>query len=212
MLDGKKEIVVLDYGMGNVGSILNMLRYIGANTSVATDPDQLGGVRGVILPGVGHFDRAMENLNRSGMADALKQVVSASNLPVLGICLGMQLMCKSSEEGSSPGLGFVDAHVSRFDFPVEYRLKIPHMGWNRVSVQRSGTALGEVTDTLSKFYFVHSFYVTCEDPNDIIGLTHYGLDFVSAFQHGSVTGVQFHPEKSHKYGMSLFRNFVESLP
>jgi len=211
MSDIKNPILVLDYGMGNVGSILNMLRYIGANADVATHPEHLVGARGLVLPGVGHFDRAMESLTRSGMADALKLAVSSSALPVLGICLGMQLMCKSSEEGSVAGLGLVDAHVRRFNFSSDSGLKVPHMGWNKVIVQRKGTVLGDLIDIPTRYYFVHSYYVTCENTEDIIGNTHYGLEFVSAFQHGNITGVQFHPEKSHKYGIQLFNNFVQSL-
>lgn len=211
MPDKNKLILVLDYGMGNVGSILNMLRHIGANADVATEPEHLDDARGIILPGVGHFDRAMENLTWSGMADALKHVVSNRALPVLGICLGMQLMCKSSEEGSVAGLGLVNAHVRRFKFSCDSGLKVPHVGWNKVLVQREGTVLGDLVDHSARYYFVHSYCVSCENSEDIIGNTHYGVDFVSAFQHENITGVQFHPEKSHKYGMQLFENFVKSL-
>lgn len=212
MSDINTPILVLDYGMGNVGSILNMLRYIGAKADVATHPEHLVGARGLVLPGVGHFDRAMESLTRSGMADALKHAVSSRALPVLGICLGMQLMCKSSEEGSVAGLGLVDAHVRRFNLSCDCGLKVPHMGWNKVILQREGTVLGDLNDIPAKYYFVHSYYVACENTEDIIGNTRYGIEFVSAFQHGNITGVQFHPEKSHKYGMQLFNNFVQSLP
>lgn len=205
------SILVCDYGMGNVGSILNMLRHIGASAEVATHPEHLLEARGVVLPGVGHFDRAMENLTASGMADALKHAVINRCLPVLGICLGMQLMCKSSQEGSVSGLGLVDAHVQRFNLSCESGFKVPHMGWNKVMVQREGTLLGDPIEVPARYYFVHSFYVSCENDDDVIGSTHYGVDFVSAFQHGSITGVQFHPEKSHKYGMQLFDNFVKSL-
>ena len=211
MSDINTPILVLDYGMGNVGSILNMLRYIGASADVATHPEHLVGARGLVLPGVGHFDRAMESLTRSGMADALKHAVSSRALPVLGICLGMQLMCKSSEEGSVAGLGLVDAHVRKFNLSCDSGLKVPHMGWNKVMVQREGTVLGDLIDIPARYYFVHSYYVSCDNVEDVIGITRYGMKFVSAFQHGNITGVQFHPEKSHKYGMQLFDNFVNSL-
>uniref|UniRef100_UPI0040484F20 imidazole glycerol phosphate synthase subunit HisH n=1 Tax=Limnohabitans sp. TaxID=1907725 RepID=UPI0040484F20 len=205
------KILVVDYGMGNVGSILNMLHHIGASADVAKHPEQLIGARGIILPGVGHFDSAMEKLTRSGMGDAIKNAVSNQALPVLGICLGMQLMCKSSEEGSVSGLGFVNACVRRFKFPCDSDHKIPHMGWNNVLVQRDGTVLGNLIDIPSKYYFVHSFYVSCDNASDIIGVTNYSTNFVSAFQHKNIIGVQFHPEKSHKYGMQLFDKFVKSL-
>ncbi len=211
MSDVKKSVLVLDYGMGNVGSILNMLRHIGASADVATLPEHLAHARGIILPGVGHFDRAMENLTCTGMADALKHAVINHALPVLGICLGMQLMCKSSEEGSVSGLGLIEAHVRRFNFTSDSGLKIPHMGWNKVLLQREGSVLGDPVDIPARYYFVHSYYVSCENANDIVGITSNGVDFVSAFQRGNITGVQFHPEKSHKYGMQLFDNFVKSL-
>jgi len=206
-----KNILVLDYGMGNVGSIINMLRYIDASADVATHPEDLVSAHGIIFPGVGHFDRAMENLTRSGMADALQHAVKKQALPVLGICLGMQLMCKSSEEGIVSGFGLVDAHVRRFNMPFDSDLRVPHMGWNNVLVQRKGTILGDSIDIPERYYFVHSYYVSCQHDEDVIGCTNYGSDFVSAFQHENITGVQFHPEKSHKYGMQIFRNFVKSL-
>lgn len=203
--------MVIDYGMGNIGSIKNMFRYVGANAEVATRPEQLDTAAGIILPGVGHFDRAMHNLSKSGMADALTHIVNRSSVPVLGICLGMQLMCNSSEEGAAAGLGFIDASVRRFDFEADFGLKVPHMGWNEVVVQKEGTLLGRQSDPLSRYYFVHSYYVSCANPQDVIGTTQFGIEFVSAFQRGNLIGVQFHPEKSHKYGMQLFKNFVETL-
>ena len=211
MANEKKIIQVLDYGLGNVGSILNMLRHIGAEAISVTTPERLTSASGVILPGVGNFDRAMENLNRSGMTLALKEMVKQSNTPILGICLGMQVMCKTSEEGTLPGLGLVDADVKRFNFPVESKLKIPHMGWNDVKVRKDGTILGVIDDLAQRFYFVHSYYVKCNDASIVTGITGYGTEFVSAFNYKNITGVQFHPEKSHKHGMNLFRNFIKSV-
>jgi glutamine amidotransferase len=205
------KITVIDYGMGNIGSVLNMLRYLGARPTVATEPNHLLGAKGIVLPGVGHFDRAMESLTSSGMADSLREAAINSEVPVLGICLGMQLMCKSSEEGSVSGLSLVDAQVRRFNFVNKLALKIPHMGWNNVMVQRNGTILGDSGGSPDRFYFVHSYHVSCENTEDIIGVTSYGVNFVSAFQRKNIIGVQFHPEKSHKYGLRLLDNFLKLL-
>jgi glutamine amidotransferase len=207
----KKMIKVLDYGMGNIGSIINMLRYMGVEAMSINDPNQITDARGIILPGVGHFDRAMKNLATSGMKEALNQVVQKDNIPILGICLGMQLMCDSSEEGTVPGLGIINAQVKKFNFLNESKLKIPHMGWNTVELKNGGGILVQPINLSSRFYFVHSYYVECSDEANVIGMTPYGLEFVSAFQVNRITGVQFHPEKSHKYGIELFRNFVNSL-
>lgn len=203
------KIAVLDYGMGNIGSILNMLHHIGVKADVATEPEHIDNANKIILPGVGHFDRAMKNLIMSGMADALKHAVINRGLPILGICLGMQLMCKSSEEGLIEGLGFLNAHARKIKVD-NFGLKVPHMGWNKVSIRRNGTILGDLNEFSSRYYFVHSYCVSCEDPEDIIGVTNYGIKFVSAFQHKSIIGVQFHPEKSHRYGMQLLNNFINS--
>jgi len=206
-----RPVFIIDYGMGNIGSIRNMLRYVGARAEVATQPDQLAGASGIILPGVGHFDRAMGSLRATGMADALTEIARRTSVPVLGICLGMQLMCRSSEEGTEPGLGFLDARVRRFSFEASSKLKVPHMGWNEVAVHQGNTLLGDKTPPWSRYYFVHSYYVSCEDSHDVIGTTRFGIDFVSAFKSRNLIGVQFHPEKSHRFGMQLFRNFVKSL-
>jgi len=206
-----RPVLIIDYGMGNIGSIRNMLRYVGARAEVATQPDQLVDACGIILPGVGHFDRAMVSLRQTGMADALNEIAGRAAVPVLGICLGMQLMCKSSEEGTEPGLGFFDAAVRRFSFEANSKLKVPHMGWNEVAVHQGNTLLGEKTPPWSRYYFVHSYYVACENSQDVIGTTRFGNEFVSAVKSRNLVGVQFHPEKSHRFGMQLFRNFVKSL-
>jgi glutamine amidotransferase len=208
--EGIPEVVIVDYGMGNIGSIRNMLRHVGASSRVACTPDELPVSGGIILPGVGHFDRAMQRLKSSGMSSALVSKVS-SGAHLLGICLGMQLLCKGSEEGNEKGLEIVDAEVSRFRFPAQANYKVPHMGWNEVEVLREGTVLGGVEKAISRFYFVHSFYVDSINPSMIAGRTTYGISFVSALKTGNVTGVQFHPEKSHRFGMQLFRNFIGGL-
>lgn len=204
-------ILIVDYGMGNIGSIKNMFRHIGVNVEVVNKPEQLEEAAGIILPGVGHFDRAMKSLRMSGIADALTEVVSKNSVPVLGICLGMQLMCKSSEEGNENGLGFIDASVRRFSFAEDSNLKVPHMGWGEVVPQIKSTILGDGISTLPRYYFVHSYFVECANRLDVIGTTKYGIEFASAFKRGRITGLQFHPEKSHRYGMQLFKNFVQDL-
>jgi len=206
-----KIIHVLDYGIGNVGSILNMLRHIGCESVTTSDPNELIKASGIILPGVGNFDQGMKNLHSTGMAEAIKEVSNTRQTPILGICLGMQLMCNSSEEGSLPGLSLIDAHVRRFNFPSRSDLKIPHMGWNSVHIEKNGTILGEINESLARYYFVHSYYVECNNKSDIAGSTEYGSKFASAFHQNNISGVQFHPEKSHKFGMNLFRNFSHSI-
>jgi glutamine amidotransferase len=201
------RVAVIDYGMGNIGSICKMLRHVGAEPVVSSEPGQLGTADKLILPGVGHFDRAMENLAAAGLADELKELVEVRGKPMLGICLGMQLMCGSSEEGTKPGLGFLDARVRRFAFPGDRRLKVPHMGWQELEIARA-SALFDGLDDQSRFYFVHSYFVDCANDADVLARASYGHPFVSAFERGNVQGVQFHPEKSHRFGIRLFQNFV----
>lgn len=201
------RVAVIDYGMGNIGSICSMLRHVGAEPLVSSDPLQLARADKLILPGVGHFDRAMENLTGAGLVDELQDLVQARAMPILGICLGMQLMCRSSEEGTQPGLGFLDAHVRRFAFTGDHRLKVPHMGWRNLEIARPSTLFNGL-DEASRFYFVHSYFVDCTNDSDVLARSRYGLAFVSAFERGNVQGVQFHPEKSHRFGMRLLRNFV----
>jgi imidazole glycerol-phosphate synthase subunit HisH len=200
-------ITIVDYGMGNLGSIRNMLKKIGVDSEVTADARSIAAASKLILPGVGAFDAGMDNLERSGLIPALNERVLQARVPTLGICLGMQLMTRSSDEGQRNGLGWVDAESLRF-CPADASLKVPHMGWNRVLPARSSP----LTDGLPeepRFYFVHSFYVRCRNESDVLLTTPYGDAFHSAFQSGNVAGVQFHPEKSHKFGMCLLRNFAE---
>jgi imidazole glycerol-phosphate synthase subunit HisH len=201
------RVAVIDYGMGNIGSICNMLRYVGVEPLVSSDPDQLRVADRLILPGVGHFDRAMTNLNETGLAQAICELVLDRRVAILGICLGMQLMCKASDEGTQPGLGFIDAHVQRFQFPKDRRYKVPHMGWAQLEHERESPLLAGLNGD-ARFYFVHSYFVKCDDPADVMARSRYGHTFVSAFERDRVRGVQFHPEKSHRFGMQLLRNFV----
>jgi imidazole glycerol-phosphate synthase subunit HisH len=199
-------ITIVDYNMGNLGSILNMLKKIGAPARISASAEDIALAERLILPGIGAFDAGMESLERSGLVPLLERRVREDRVPTLGICLGMQLMTRRSEEGRRPGLGWIDAEALRFR-PADSALKIPHMGWNRVMPTRAS----ELTDELPpepRFYFVHSFFVRCHDPQDVLLTTPFGETFASAFHRGNVWGVQFHPEKSHKFGMALLRNFA----
>jgi glutamine amidotransferase len=157
---------------------------------------------------VGAFDHGMSQLESRGLLPGLAAAALADAIPILGICLGMQLMCRASQEGRMPGLGWINAQVRRFSFPAHNDMRIPHMGWNTIRVARSNPLLASDAGE-QRFYFVHSYYVACDDPDDPIAMTGYGKEFVAAFQRKNLFGVQFHPEKSHRFGMDLIRNFVE---
>lgn len=202
-------ITIVDYGMGNLGSIKNMLKKVGADCELTSEPAKIKTATKLILPGVGAFDAGMARLNASGLVPILNEQVLQRKVPVLGICLGMQLMTQSSEEGSLPGLGWVKARTIRFSFPEESRLKVPHMGWNVVMHNKPSDLTKNIEDE-ERFYFVHSYYVSCESREDVLMQAEYGHRFDAAFECGNLMGVQFHPEKSHKFGMRLLRNFAES--
>ncbi len=202
-------IVIVDYGMGNLGSITNMLKKIGVSTRVSSDAHEIEAAEKLILPGVGAFDTGMVRLHELGLLDVLDRTALARKTPILGICLGMQLLMKRSEEGLLPGLGWIDGEAIRFRFdPKQSNLKIPHMGWNSVTIHREGS-LVKGMDQDVRFYFVHSYHVVCNDWQDVLTTTDYGYSFVSAVQRDNIMGAQFHPEKSHKFGMNLLKNFVE---
>ena len=198
-------ISVLDYGMGNIGSILNMFKWIGVESEVCDDLSSLENAQKLVLPGVGAFDHAMSRIRELGMFDILNQKALVEEIPILGICLGMQLITRGSEEGEMEGFGWIPAEARRF--PESSSLKIPHMGWNVVtSDKESELTLGFEEQT--RFYFVHSYAVFSDNPETCILKTSYGVDFDSAIQKGQIFGVQFHPEKSHRFGAELFRNFA----
>lgn len=202
-------ITIIDYNMGNLGSIKNMLKKVGVDSCISSDPVEIGAASKMILPGVGAFDAGMANLERSGLIPLLNRRVLEDRVPTLGICLGMQLMTKRSEEGARAGLGWIDADALRFR-PAVTTLKVPHMGWNRVVPVRSSPLTDDLPEE-PRFYFVHSFFVRCRDNADVLLTTAFGEPFASAFQRGNVCGVQFHPEKSHKFGMALLRNFATKV-
>lgn len=202
-------IVIIDYQAGNIGSINNMLKKIGSKAVITSDAEEVSRATHIILPGVGAFDYGMGKLRDLGLVDILHRKALDEKVPVLGICLGAQLMCNSSEEGKLSGLGWINATVKKFPTSVNgHRYRVPHMGWDHVSQSRESSLLHGLPQP-SRFYFVHSYYIECHDPGDKLLQNHYGVDFDSAFEKGNIAGVQFHPEKSHTFGKLLLRNFIE---
>lgn len=202
------SVAVINYGVGNIGSLLNVLKRLGIPAVATADPAEIERAERLILPGVGAFDYAMKHLNDSGLIPVLNQKVLTEKTPILGICLGMQILAEGSEEGAPvPGLGWIKGRVKRFDMPDAYkkRLKIPHMGWNDITPQK-GLFTG--LDPESRFYFVHSYHMCCDDPADVGATTTYGYSFTSAVQRENIIGMQFHPEKSHHYGWELIERFL----
>lgn len=202
-------IAIIDYGLGNVLAFANLYKRINVPATVARTPDQLRVADRLILPGVGAFDHAMERLEASGMRPALEEAVRVRGVPVLGICVGMQILAPSSEEGTRPGLGWIEGGVKRFDpATLHQRTRLPHMGWNDVKpVGAEGLFRGLELD--SRFYFLHSYYFLCAHRANVLAETDYGVTFASAVSAGNVYGVQFHPEKSHQFGTQLLKNFSE---
>lgn len=204
---GTSVISIVDYGIGNVGSVINMLRHIGAPARLVSTPAEIQAAEALILPGVGHFGYAMETLNRLQLVEPLRQKVLEDRVPMLGICLGMQLLGLHSEEGDVAGLGFIQANFVKISAPAGSDLKVPHMGWNVISVKGQNPLIS--VEGESRFYFVHSYQAICERDDEVIATCTYGEEFCCAYGRDNVYGVQFHPEKSHRFGMDLFRRYVE---
>jgi imidazole glycerol-phosphate synthase subunit HisH len=203
-------IVIADYGLGNISSIRNMLAKAGcAQVRVTGEAAEIAQAAKLILPGVGAFDHGMARLRSGGQVEALTEAAVRRGVPTLGICLGMQLMCRTSEEGELPGLGWIDASVVRFAPPAGSALKVPHMGWNTVHAVKSTPLLPDEGE--QRFYFVHSFHAVCNRSTDVWATAHHGYDFAAAVNCGNIYGVQFHPEKSHRFGMDMLSRFV-ALP
>ena len=203
-------LTIVDYGMGNLGSIINMFKKIGVETNVVSDRDGVSRARKLVLPGVGAFDAAMSQIEQRGLRGALNQKALEEKIPILGICLGMQLLTLGSEEGKLPGLGWIRAKTVAFKGRINTCThKIPHMGWNvGERVVQSQLTEGFEQHSELRFYFVHSFHVQCEDEKKVILRTKHGITFDSAIQDGNIYGAQFHPEKSHKFGMKFLANFA----
>lgn len=204
----KMKIGVLDYGLGNIGSVIRMIEKVGGSAQPVTSPDEIRRLDKIILPGVGHFDKGMTQLAESGLLESLQERVFQHGIPIMGICLGMHLLCVSSEEGSLPGLGYVNAVVRKFQARKDQNLKVPHMGWNTVRVVRENPLIASANHE-ERFYFAHSYYVEPKSSELTIMVSVHGLEFCAAFRNGNIFGMQFHPEKSHRFGMALMKSFVE---
>ncbi|GHN02881.1 imidazole glycerol phosphate synthase subunit HisH 2 [Cytophagales bacterium WSM2-2] len=203
-------ICIIDYGVGNLASIQNMLKRIGFESKISSHENDVVVAQKIILPGVGAFDTCATQLQRSGLVNCLTQKVIAEKTPLLGVCVGMQLLLEGSEEGSLPGLGWIKGTNVKFrqeKMPNGY--KIPHMGWTNVVMTKKSKLIMEL-ETESRFYFVHSYHARLVDQQDAVLTSDYGYSFVAAVERNNILGVQFHPEKSHQFGMKLLRNFVKN--
>lgn len=206
-------IKVLDYGMGNTASMLNMIRKAGDKAELCSKPGDLDSATAIILPGVGSFDNGIIKLENSGLLKALRCKVIEEKKPFLGVCLGMQLLFEKSEEGKLPGLGWICGDVTRFDFSDSQsfrRLKVPHMGWNVVHLKTKDNLFSGLVDE-ARFYFVHSYHVNCANQSDILASANYGYEFTCSVRHNNIWGAQFHPEKSHRFGIQFFKNFLKEI-
>lgn len=201
------QIVIIDYGMGNLHSVKKKLMRLNVNVIISSNPKDIGSADKIILPGVGHFGKAMESLNALHLIDVLNEQVLIKKKPILGICLGMQLMANKSEEGNVQGLGWFDADVVKFKIEDTLKYKVPHTGWNQIEIVKESALMKNVPN-MSEFYFVHSYHFETKNDNDILNETEYEDRFVSAIEKENIFGVQFHPEKSHDVGELLLKNFI----
>jgi imidazole glycerol-phosphate synthase subunit HisH len=206
----KNEIIIVDYGMGNLFSIRKVIERIGFNCKISNSREDIKNAGKIILPGVGHFGKAMSNLNETHLIDELNEAALVKKKPVLGICLGMQLMAAYSEEGDVPGLNWFDVRVIRFGIKNREMYKVPHMGWNTITHEKPDSYIFDNIETGDEFYFVHSYHVATENAADILTKTSYEYMFVSSIAKDNIIGFQFHPEKSHKAGEQLIKNFLTS--
>ena len=199
-------IAIIDYDIGNLAAVANMLHRVGADCQITNDPAVIAAADKIILPGNGAFDACMRNLRATGLVPLLERKVIAEKTPLLGICVGAQMLATKSEEGGEAGLGWLDMHVRRFEnLPG---LPVPHMGWNQVTAKQPNHPLARDLHD-ARFYFVHSYYLEPQNPADILLTAHYGIDFTAGVARGNIAGVQFHPEKSHRFGKALLHAFAE---
>lgn len=204
-------VVIIDYKVGNLSSILKMLKKVGVGEAlISGNPEIIKRATKLILPGVGHFDYGMNNLYESGLVELLNTKVLEDKTPILGICLGAQLLTRGSEEGNQKGLGWIDANTLKFDKEkLSQNLKIPHMGWSDVKIIQEAPLFNNLP-TDSRFYFVHSYHLVCDRQEDVAVTTQYGYEFTAGVIKDNIIGMQFHPEKSHKFGMQLLQNFINN--
>lgn len=201
-------ISIVDYGVGNIQAFLNIFNRLGIKAQRAPNIKLLREASHIILPGVGHFDQAMKKLNNSGLRDCLENLVINFNIPLLGICVGMQVLANKSEEGILPGLGWIPGNVRAFtNNPIWSQLPLPHMGWNKLNINQSALISSENNDQLSEYYFLHSYYFDAKDKSTVNATSEYGFKFDAVVNHENIYGVQFHPEKSHEYGEKILKNF-----
>lgn len=201
-------ITIIDYGLGNIRAFVNVYERLNIKTKIAHSSEDIKDASKIILPGVGAFDYAMSQLNASGMRDELEKQVLENKIPIMGICVGMQMLAKSSDEGIMPGLGWIDGAVKLFDeSTIPYKTRLPHMGWNSIKPENNCQLLSGFNPQ-SRFYFLHSYYFVCNNEENIISTTEYGITYASAVNSDNIYGIQFHPEKSHSNGVQLLKNFA----
>ena len=200
-------LVVVEYGVGNLGSVANMLRKIGVAAEVSSDPKRIAGASRLLLPGVGRFDHAMQRLGESGLIDVLRHKALEERVPVLGICLGAQMLGRGSEEGALPGLGWLDMDARRF--PADMGLRVPHMGWRVLAPSRPNPLFGAPEDGEQRFYFAHSYFMAPDRAEDGFAWLEYGVSFAACVNRDNIYGAQFHPEKSHRFGAAFLKHFAE---
>lgn len=202
-------ITIINYGLGNINAFCNLYKRLNIDIKISSDIDNLSEATKLILPGVGAFDHAMAQLNKSGMRGKLEELVIINKIPILGICVGMQMLADKSDEGMLPGLGWIKGNVKIFDKKlIPYKTKLPHMGWNEVKPVYENRIFAGL-EKKTRFYFLHSYYFECSNNEDVISTTEYGITYASAVNNNNIFGVQFHPEKSHTNGIRLLKNFAE---
>lgn len=201
------HVSVIDAGLGNIKSIKRMIEHIGGSADIVSDPAQVATAQAILLPGVGAYDYGMQLLHEGGWVEPLSEAALERKVPVLGICLGMQLMCRGSEEGQRAGLSWIAADVIKVDTGGNPRLKIPHIGWAETRAEKTGDIIPDDEPEL-RYYYTHSYRAVCDDPATVLCSGDYGTRFTSGFIQSNLRGVQFHPEKSHRFGMALFRRWL----